>query len=171
MERAGRRCFEPGRSAALNVAIRRGDEGDLPFILDLGKRIALTSVSPLRAAMKPLVDLSFEKLVDFIVAQSHVILIAQDDAAKPAGFLLLLDTLPDEVTLSPQAFVAYMAVEPAVHRRGIGRSLLNAAEAIARERGLPAIAMMVTEANDPALELYASSGYRTERRLLCKPLT
>lgn len=136
---------------------------------DLGIRVAMTSVSPLRQVIDSLVALSYEKLLDFIFAQSHTIFIADDDGRR-VGFLLLLDALPDEVSMAPQAFVAYMAVEPDVQRRGIGRALLNAAEELARERGLPTIAMMVTENNIPALDLYTSSGYRTERRLLCKPL-
>lgn len=130
----------------------------------------MTSVSPYRQAIGSLVVLSYEKLLEFVFAQSHVLLIAHAGESK-LGFLLLLDALPDEVSMAPQAFVAYMAVEPGVQRRGIGRALLNAAEGLARERGLPTIAMMVTESNVPALDLYTSSGYRTERRLLCKPLT
>jgi ribosomal protein S18 acetylase RimI-like enzyme len=129
----------------------------------------MTSVSPFRQVIGSLVVLAYDKLLEFIYAQSHVTFIAEDDG-KRAGFLLLLDMLPDEVSMSPQAFVAYMAVEPELQRRGIGRALLNAAEGVARERGLPTIAMMVTEGNVPALELYTSSGYSTERRLLCKAL-
>jgi ribosomal protein S18 acetylase RimI-like enzyme len=130
----------------------------------------MTSVSPFRKTMGSLVALSYDKLLDFIFAQSHEILIAEAEG-RSIGFLLLLDALPDEVSMAPQAFVAYMAVEPDAQRRGIGRALLNAAEGLARERGLPTITMMVTESNVPALDLYTSSGYRTERRLLCKPLS
>jgi len=158
------------RRGALSATIRLGDERDHEFIRDLGTRVAETSVSQYRRTMSSLVVLAYEKLLDFIYMQSHVIFIAEDGGER-AGFLLLLDMLPDEVSMAPQAFVAYMAVEPARQRRGIGRALLNAAEQAARERGLPAIAMMVTEGNIPALELYSSSGYGTERRLLCKPLT
>ena len=153
----------------MSVLVRVGGESDRAFVRDLGIRVAMTSVSPYRQVMKPMVELSYEKLLDFIFAQSHTTIIAEAEGS-PLGFLLLLDSLPDEVSMSPQAFVAYMAVEPEVQRRGIGRALLNAAEGIARERGLPTIAMMVTENNVPALDLYTSSGYRTERRLLCKPL-
>lgn len=166
MARAG--CGRAGR-LALTVSIRAGDDGDQDFVLDLGKRVAMTSASSLRPAIEPLVELAYEKLVEFVGHQSHVLLIASDDE-KPLGFLLLLDTLPDEVTLAPQAFVAYMAVEPGARRRGIGRALLAEAEKIARERGLPYIAMMVTEENKAALDLYAKSGFQTERRLLCKRL-
>jgi GNAT superfamily N-acetyltransferase len=52
----------------------------------------------------------------------------------------------------------------------VGTALLAAAEDEARRRGLPYMALMVTDENAPALGLYARSGYRTERRLLCKPL-
>ncbi len=153
----------------LSIRVRQGDESDRDFVRDLGIRVAMTSVSPHRQVMESLVALSYEKLLDFIFAQSHTIFVAEDEGRR-VGFLLLLDALPDEVSMAPQAFVAYMAVEPDVQRRGIGRALLNAAEGLARERGLPTIAMMVTESNVPALDLYTSSGYRTERRLLCKPL-
>jgi len=70
----------------------------------------------------------------------------------------------------PQGFIAYMAVEPDARRLGIGVQLLEAAENAARVRGLPHMALMVTEDNDAARELYAQAGYVTERRLLCKPL-
>lgn len=166
MARAG--CRRP-RRLALTLSIRTGDAGDQAFVLDLGKRVAMTSVSTLRPAIQPLVELAYEKLVDFVDHQSHVLLIATD-ADRRLGFLLLLDTLPDEVTLAPQAFVAYMAVEPDARRRGIGRALLAEAERLARERGLPCIAMMVTEENKAALDLYEKSGFQTERRLLCKKL-
>ncbi len=166
MARAGRR--RAGR-LTLTVAIRRGGASDWSFVHDLGKRVAMTSTSSLRPAIPSLVELAYEKLVNFVSAQSHVLLIASDEE-KPLGFLILLDTMPDEVTLSPQAFVAYMAVEPEARRRRIGRALLNEAEGVARELGLPCIAMMVTEENEAARELYAKNGFQTERRLLCKNL-
>jgi ribosomal protein S18 acetylase RimI-like enzyme len=151
------------------IAIRNGDDRDRAFILDLGGRTVMDSVSSLRDAMPAMARVSFERLVDFVYTQPHVILVAEEEG-KPRGFLLLLEGLPDEVTLAPQAFVAYMAVEPDARRRGIGAALLSDAERIARERKLPHIAMMVTEDNAPALRAYERAGFVTERRLMCKPL-
>ena len=48
----------------------------------------------------------------------HAALIAERDGER-VGFLLLLYDMPDEVTLTQQAFVAYTAVEP--HARGARR--------------------------------------------------
>jgi len=123
--------------------------------------------------MRPASDASvreaFDRLCDIVETQSHATLIAEWDG-KRVGFLLLLDELPDEVTLSPQGFMAYMAVEPDSRRAGIGRALLAAAEDEARRRGVPYMALMVTEENAAARHLYERSGYLTERRLLSKAL-
>jgi ribosomal protein S18 acetylase RimI-like enzyme len=137
--------------------------------MDLGGRTVMDSVSSLRDAMPAMARVSFERLVDFVYAQPHVILVAEEDGER-RGFLLLLDAMPDEVTLAPQAFIAYMAVEPEARRRGIAAALMAEVERIARERKLPNIAMMVTEENEAARRVYERAGFVTERRLMCKPL-
>jgi ribosomal protein S18 acetylase RimI-like enzyme len=129
----------------------------------------MSSVSSLRPAPEIDVREAFDRLYAIVESQSHVTFVAQRDGQR-AGFLFLLDELPDEVTLLPQAFVAYMAVEPNLRREGVGAALLAAAENEARRRRLPYISLMVTEENEPACRLYEHAGYRTERRLLCKPL-
>jgi len=139
-------------------------------VLDLGRRTAKDSVSALRDVAPEQVETSYERLVEFITDRSHILLIAETDIDVPLGFLLMLDDVPDEVTGLPQAFVAYMAVEPAARRRGVAAQLLAAAEDAAHVRGLPNVALMVTEDNLAARELYAQAGFATERRLLCKRL-
>jgi ribosomal protein S18 acetylase RimI-like enzyme len=149
--------------------IRHGRPDDRGFLLDLGKRTVGDSLSECRPAPLALAQASYEGMLDFTGGQSHLVLIAESRLER-LGFLLLLDDLPDEVTSIPQAFVAYMAVEPYARRRGVGRALLAAAEDAARERGLPFLALMVTEDNLSARGLYAQAGYATERRLVCKAL-
>jgi ribosomal protein S18 acetylase RimI-like enzyme len=151
------------------ISVRRGDARDHAFVLDLGRRVAASSISSLRPASLESVEIAFERLTYFVFARTHDILIAHD-GAEPLGFLLLLRDVPDEVTNAEQAFVAYMAVEPAAQRGGIGRALLAGAEAIARAVGLPQITLMVTEDNTAARALYTATGFGTERRMLTKPL-
>ncbi len=152
-----------------SLRVRRGNASDAAFALDLGLRTIGDSISDVRPAPLELVALSYRKLVDYVFGQSHVLLVAEA-AGERLGFLIFMDQLPDEVTSEPQAFVAYMAVEPHARKRGVGRALLAAAETAASDAGLPAIALMVTENNADARSLYASAGFVTERRLLCKPL-
>jgi ribosomal protein S18 acetylase RimI-like enzyme len=151
------------------IAIRRGNARDRGFVLDLGRRVAATSVSPLRIALEPLVEGAYERLVEYVFAREHEVLVADVDGAA-AGFALLIYDLPDEITLTEQTFIAYMAVEPALQRRGIGRALMERIEENARGRGTPYLSLMVTEENDAARALYAAAGFSTERRMMTKPL-
>ena len=154
----------------MNVGIRRArSKEDEAFIAELGRRSVGSSVSSMRPAPASVAESAYDRLLETVAAQSHVTFIAEYDGA-PAGFALLVDDLPDDVTGLPQAFLAYMAVEPELRHRGIGTALLRAAEDEARQRGLPYIALMVTEQNEAARLLYERAGYATERRLLCKAL-
>jgi GNAT superfamily N-acetyltransferase len=165
--RAGRRS---GIAPFVNVTVRPASGGaDEAFVADLGRRTVSSSVSPFRPAPKTLVESALERLLETVEAQSHLTLIAECDGQR-AGFALLVDDLPDDVTATPQGFVAYMAVEPSLRRRGVGSALLIAAEDEARRRGLPYMALMVTDDNAAARTLYERAGYVTERRLLCKAL-
>lgn len=167
IERSG---FAPG----VTVDVALGERGaqasaDRAFVKALGRRCVMSSVGSLRPDDATKAREAFDRLCEIVASQSHVTLIARRDDER-VGFLLLLDELPDEVTLQPQAFVAYMAVEPRARRAGVGTALIAAAENEARRRGLPYIALMVTEENAAARDLYERGGYQTERRLLCKRL-
>lgn len=152
-----------------SIVIREGRPADRKFVADLGRRTAEDSVAAFRRFNRSLVEVSYEALLDFFYSQEHVVFMAEYEG-RPAGFLLLLTSLPDEVTRMPQGFIAFMAVEPSLRRYGIGDRLLAAAEEESRRRGLPYMGLMVTEDNDAARALYERAGYVTERRLLCKPL-
>jgi len=153
----------------LTILVRGATEADRVFIETLGKRTAMDSASSLRPADPASVLANFERLLEIVAQREHVALIAES-GGKRAGFLLLLNSLPDEVTGDDQAFVVYMAVEREARRAGIGSALLERAEDEARKRGAPYVALMVTQENAAARALYERAGYRTERLLLCKTL-
>lgn len=151
------------------IRIRAGTEHDREFVEHLGKRTLVDSVAAWRHSSPAMLDVAFERLLTFVYDQGHHFFIAELDGRR-AGFVLTIDSLPDEVTLVPQAFIAYMGVEPDMRRAGVAAALLGRTEQTARERGLPYISLMVTEENGAARKLYESAGYITERRLLCKIL-
>jgi GNAT superfamily N-acetyltransferase len=167
--------YRSGLAPRVSVQVRHkalagADEvADRDFVQSLGRRTVMSSVGSLRLATEPAAGLAFERLCEIVAGQSHVTFIAHQNGER-LGFALLLDELPDEVTLMDQGFIAYMAVEPGRQGTGVGTALLAAAEDEARRRGLPFMALMVTEENEPGRRLYERAGYRTERRLLCKPL-
>jgi ribosomal protein S18 acetylase RimI-like enzyme len=158
-----------GIAPRVTIEVRNGDPSDREFIADLANRTVPTSVAPFRDPPKGALEGALARLLQAVDEQPHVTLVAECDARR-AGFILLIDGLPDEMTAVPQGFIAYMAVEPAWQRRGVGTALLRAAESEAKRRGLPYMTLMVTEGNLAAQSLYERGGYVTERRLLCKPL-
>ena len=150
--------------------VRHADgAADYAFVRDLGRSSVMSSVGDLRQTTPALAIAAFDRLDEIVKAQSHAAFIATEEGRR-VGFALLLDELPDEVTLTDQGFLAYMAVIPDRQGAGVGTVLLAAAEDEARRRGLPYMALMVTEENAVARRLYERAGYRTERRLLCKAL-
>ena len=151
------------------VAVRRGDRGDRDFVRDLGRRSAASSVSAVRVARYDDVLESFERLAEFVYGRRHDVLIAEENGER-VGFLLLLYDIPDEVTLTDQAFVAYTAVEPLARGRGVGRALITAVDDFARAQDLRYVSLMVTDDNAPARTLYDKAGFVTERRMMTKAL-
>ena len=55
--------------------------------------------------------------------------------------------------------IANLAVDPACRRQGVGRALLRALLAFARQKGLVRITLEVRPSNQPALALYAAEGF------------
>jgi ribosomal protein S18 acetylase RimI-like enzyme len=167
----------PGRPAdrrprfapQLTPAIRHATRADRAFIEALGQRTVMSSVSTLRHPDPAAVLENFDRLLVYLDRQVHTALIAEAEGV-PVGFMLVVESLPDEVTGEDQAFIAYTAVEPDRQGAGIGAALLAWAEDEARRRGAPYMSLMVTEENAAARALYERAGYRTERRLLCKTL-
>ena len=151
------------------ISVRLGGTRDREYVLDLGRRVAATSVSTIRPAPQALVEMAYERLLGYIYGHRFDLLIAAD-ASGPLGFLLLLRDMPDEVTATEQAFVAYMAVEPSARRQGIGTALLRGAEDLARAEGLGFLSLMVTEDNVGARKLYEGLGLQTERRMMTKAI-
>lgn len=151
------------------IAIRPGDVRDREFVLELGRRVSETSLSQIRPAPLVLVTNAYDRLIQYIDARVHTLLIATD-GTQSVAFAIVIRDLPDEVTGTEQAFIAYMAVEPAYQRQGIASALLRAAEEVAIADGLPFISLMVTEDNAAARRLYERAGFATERRMMTKEL-
>ncbi|MGM9485947.1 GNAT family acetyltransferase [Ideonella sp. YS5] len=58
-----------------------------------------------------------------------------------------------------RGWINYLAVDPACQGQGLGRQLMDWAEARLRERGCPKINLQVRRGNEPVLAFYAALGY------------
>ncbi|AKH43077.1 ribosomal protein S18 acetylase RimI-like enzyme [Altererythrobacter atlanticus] len=85
---------------------------------------------------------------------ASAILLAKDDGAVFGSVMTGYD--------GHRGWVYYLAVDPAHRGQGIGRLLMDAAEAWLREQGCPKIQLMVRAGNDAAKDFYAALGYEEQ---------
>ena len=89
-----------------------------------------------------------------------VVLFAADGAA-PCGFTQLYP-LFSSLRCSPVWMLSDLFVAPERRRDGVGRRLMEAAHAFAREQGAAAIELDTAHTNSAAQALYESLGYERE---------
>ena len=90
-----------------------------------------------------------------IEGPASAILLLRDGDAIAAGVMAGFD--------GHRGWVYYLAVAPDRRRQGLGRAMMEAAEAWLRERGAPKIQLMVREDNAAALGFYESLGLERQK--------
>lgn len=154
----------------MSISVRPARDEDRAFIDALGIRTALETVSPLRGMSRQEAEHAYHRLAAFYRQRSGTVTLVAEHEGEPAGFLMLLTDLPDDVTQLPQAFVAYVAVAEDQRHRGAGKALVEAALAEGLRRKLPHVSLMVSANNTVARSLYASLGFADERVLMTRSL-
>jgi ribosomal protein S18 acetylase RimI-like enzyme len=98
----------------------------------------------------------------FLAEPGHHLLFALGDDERALGFVSGVETThPDKGT---EMFLYELAVDEPFRRRGIGRALVEALAAIARERGCHGMWVAVDDGDEPALATYRSAGADDESR-------
>lgn len=149
--------------------IRTAHEGDCEFITGLVPSL-LEFGSPSwddAAALAP----GFRAvLVAAVLAQNpqSAVLVAEGADGARLGFISL--KMSQDAVGTARGHVADVAVAADARRTGVGTALMRAAEAWARDRGLPALSLDVWSTNERALTFYRRLGYNTESLCLVKRL-
>jgi ribosomal protein S18 acetylase RimI-like enzyme len=95
--------------------------------------------------------------------------IAEGVDGTPVGFLHLMQ-FADFFTGGRNGHVSDLAVAEGFDGRGIGRFLLDFAEAFCRDRGFERMQLAVFPGNTRALALYEALGYGIEMHRMVKPI-
>lgn len=97
------------------------------------------------------------------------ILVADDETQGPVGFIHI-QTQVDYFSGEKHGYVADVAVSKTVEGRGVGRMLLEAAEAWARSNGYRLLTLYVFSANARARRVYERYGFQPELVKYVKPV-
>jgi GNAT superfamily N-acetyltransferase len=100
----------------------------------------------------------------------NVAYVAWDQEDRRAGFVWVIESVSG-FTGQPFAWVMCVHVERPWRGQGLGRRLMEAAEAWACDRGIRHITLNVAARNAPARGLYDSMGYEAESIRMSKGLS
>jgi GNAT superfamily N-acetyltransferase len=143
---------------------------DIPFLRSLTARVAQVRTPPLRdpAQMWESHQHSIKEAITEAQVDS-LVLVAEDTQGTRLGFIYLTRS-EDFFTHEPQGYIADLAVSDDAAGKGVGRILMERAEAWARAQGYRILALDVFAMNTNARSFYQHLGYVEETLKLIKEL-
>jgi aminoglycoside 3-N-acetyltransferase I len=98
----------------------------------------------------------------FLAEPTHHLLVAYDEADTPLGFVSGVElTHPDKGT---EMLLYELGVDESARRQGVGRTLVQALAALAREQGCYDLWVLADAGNAAARAMYARAGGREASR-------
>lgn len=152
------------------IHIRTADAGDDAFILSLVERFvgfelpAWRKRSDCAGGIRRDLKRALEN-----APPGEALFIAEDESGERVGFLRLQKTR-DFFSGKPNCHISDLAVATGQEGRGIGRALLDHAQAWAKKQRCSLITLAVFPGNARARELYERSGFGPDLLRMAKPL-
>ena len=139
----------------MSIRTRFAEERDLPQVADLFDQYRRFYEQPADA------DLALRFLTARMTGKESVILVAEADDAALAGFCQMYPTFCS-VAAAPTLVLYDLFVAPAYRRAGVGRLLMQAAEACGAKAGVARMDLQTARSNLPAQSLYESLGWKRD---------
>lgn len=151
--------------------IRRHTPADQEFVLSLTERFSDFELPDWRSAAE--LDASnrivLKKALTDPGPDSVIWVAVDEDTGRPAGFAHAHPET-DYFNGKTIGYLSDLAVDKDFEGQGVGRLLMEAAEAWARERGYPHLALNVFASNVRAKQIYEKFGFQQEVVKYVKPL-
>ena len=163
-----------GRLGRVPPTIRPAESRDVDRLLALYRPADDLAAELLPGFFKPAADYERPRAeIEAQIADADALLLVAEDARGVIGLLMAaLRESPPWAGFVRRRYVEVvdLAVDADARREGVGRLLMAAAEAWARERGADSVDLTVVEGNAPALALYERLGYRMRSHRMWKRL-
>ncbi|MEA2600260.1 MAG: hypothetical protein QOF89_1252 [Acidobacteriota bacterium] len=148
--------------SAIDATVREARAGDREFVLAAVERLAGFPLPPWRTPPEVVAGdaRTLRRFLDSGQAGS-TLLVAETAEGSPLGFVFL-ETEKDYFTQTRHGHIGIVAVTQEAEGKGVGRVLMRAAEAWAREQGFAKLTLSVFENNHHARRVYEHVGYSPE---------
>jgi GNAT superfamily N-acetyltransferase len=156
-----------------DLRIRPWCESDDAFFLEMGLLAARESLTPAESASVTEPELrqaTLETDQARLGGDGMEVFIAEHASRRRAG-ALWVGPRTNPLTRVTEAWIYSIAVAPDFQGAGVGRALMEFAEAWAQERGYPSLGLMVSAHNEKARAIYTRRGYEDVTVLMRKPLS
>lgn len=131
------------------VSLRSVADDDVPALISLWQACGLT-----RPWNDPAADIAKAR-----TSREAEIIVAISEAGRLVGSVMVGHE-------GHRAWMYYVAVDPALQGRGLGRLLVRAAEAWAAGRGMEKMHLLIRPENDRVRAFYETAGYGEQKRVL-----
>ncbi|MBD3882239.1 GNAT family N-acetyltransferase [Phormidium tenue FACHB-886] len=153
-----------------NFVMRSAVVNDRAFILDLVPRF-VERTAPRWRTLEQVTGTIAQDLEETLAAlpADRAIFIAEDWQGNRLGFISL-GTVTDLFTQEPCGYISDLAVIAAAEGQGVGRALMHAGEAWARQQGYRLLTLNAFPQNERARSLYRQLGFEEDLIKYIKPL-
>lgn len=166
--------MSPAPRPEIAFRLRPASADDLPAIVELAVQMVVHSLSPYRDSTPEMVRVyrreDLRTLQDAIQLDRARVLVAEAPDGSLLGHIVVLAGQIDSSTGEAQGWIFDVSVRHDCWGKGVGRTLVAAAEHFVAERGLSRIGLGVTSANQRAVRFYEELGYLEERKQMIKKL-
>lgn len=150
-------------NASSPVVIRPAIPSDIPFITEMYDLVEGTGAPPWRTDGSTPNPYSTDWIATYFdrTPDNQQVFVAADDHDAPLGYVWVL-TLTDFDSHLPHGHIAGVAVAPHAGGKGIGRTLVEAAEVWCQSRQVGEVTLHCYIGNEKAHSLYLHLGYEDE---------